>query len=165
MFDGVFFALVAMVAALAALAWSRGGEELLGSGLRGGVGLLVRFTPVLIVSFLAAGLVEVLIPREWASRALGEQSGWLGILIATGAGAVTPAGPFLSMPIAAVLLRSGAAAPAVVAFLTSWSLLSVHRLVAWEIPILEPRFAFLRYGVALVLPVLAGLLTRLVVRS
>ena len=42
---------------------------------------------------------------------------------------------------------------------------SVHRLVAWEVPILGWRVAALRYGVSLLLPVLAGLLTRALVRA
>jgi uncharacterized membrane protein YraQ (UPF0718 family) len=164
-FNGVFWTLVVLVAVLAGLAAWRGGGELVGAGLRGGIALLLRFAPVLVVSFLAAGLVEAVIPREWVGRALGAESGLLGILLGTGAGMVTPAGPFVSMPIAAVFLRSGAAPAAVVSFLTGWSLLSFHRLVAWEIPILEPRFAFLRFGVSLALPVLAGLATRLVTRG
>jgi uncharacterized membrane protein YraQ (UPF0718 family) len=163
-FDGVFWILVAAVGALVLLAFLRGGGELAGRGLRAGGGSLLRFAPLLLVSFLAAGLVEVLVPREWASRALGAGSGLRGILIGIGAGAITPAGPFVSMPLAAVFLRSGAAPAPVVAFLTAWALLSLHRLVAWEIPLLEPRFAALRYVVSLGLPLVAALLTRLVTR-
>ena len=69
------------------------------------------------------------------------------------------------MPIAAVLLRSGASSAAVVAFVAAWALLAVHRLVAWEVPILGWRFALLRYAVCLVLPVIAGLGTRLLLRG
>jgi hypothetical protein len=61
------------------------------------------------------------------------------------------------MPLAAILLRSGAAVGPVTAFVTGWALLAVHRLIAWELPILGWRFALLRWGVSLVLPVLAGL--------
>ena len=51
-----------------------------------------------------------------------------------------------------------------IAFLTAWSLLALHRLVAWEIPILGWRLAALRYGVSLVIPVLAGLAARALTR-
>ena len=50
--------------------------------------------------------------------------------------------------------------PSVVAYLSAWSLLALHRLVAWEVPILGARFALLRYAICLGLPVLAGLLAR-----
>ena len=69
------------------------------------------------------------------------------------------------MPLAAVLIRSGAAPASVITFLTAWSLLSVHRLVAWEVPILGARYALLRFSVSLALPLLAGLLTRAMSRT
>ena len=164
MIDGTLFAMLALLVALAALAHWSGGAELVGKGLGDGWSLLVRFLPIIIVSFLAAGFAEVLVPREWVRETLGESSGLRGIAIATAAGVITPAGPFVSMPIAAVMIRSGAGTGPVVAFLAGWSLLAVHRLVAWEAPILGWRFAALRYAVCLVLPLLAGLLARAVTR-
>jgi hypothetical protein len=62
--------------------------------------------------------------------------------------------------LAASMLRTGAAPPAVVTFLAAWSLLALHRLVAWEVPILGASFAFTRWTICLLLPVLAGALTR-----
>ncbi len=64
------------------------------------------------------------------------------------------------MPIAVVLLRSGAETGPVVAYLTGWSLLALHRLIAWEAPILGWNFALFRWGICLALPLLAGLLAR-----
>jgi len=162
--DAQLAVMLLLLLALVGLAWVRGGEPLVREGLGEGARLLLRFGLLIAVSFLAAGVAQSLVPRELVQGALGERAGLRGILLSTGAGAITPAGPFVSMPIAAVLLRSGASSGAVVAFLTSWSLLAVHRLVAWETPILGVRFALLRYAVSLVLPVAAGLLTRLLVR-
>ena len=68
------------------------------------------------------------------------------------------------MPLAAGMLRTGAAPAAVVTFLASWSLLAAHRLFAWEIPILGASFAFTRWALCLVLPVAVGALTRVVLR-
>jgi len=157
--------MLAVLALLSVLAWWRGGAPLVQKGFGDGADLLLRFGLLIAVSFLAAGLAQGLIPREWMRAALGHDTGLRGILLASAAGAVTPAGPFVSMPIAAVMLRAGAAPEAVVAFLTSWSLLAIHRLVAWEVPILGVRFALVRYGISLLLPILAGLLTRALARS
>lgn len=165
MLDTQLALIVVLLLALVAVAWVRGGEPQVREGLSEGGRLLLRYGLLIVVSFLAAGVAQSLIPRQLIEGALGERAGLRGILLATGAGAITPAGPFVSMPIAAVLLRAGASNAAVVAFLTAWSLLAVHRLVAWETPILGVRFALLRYGVSLALPVLAGLLTRLVTRG
>jgi uncharacterized membrane protein YraQ (UPF0718 family) len=162
--DGTLFALVAAVAVLAAVAYAQGGEELLRRGLSDGVGLLVRYAALIVVSFLAAGLASALVPQAWVGRHLGEESGMRGILVATVAGVVTPAGPFVSIPIAAVMVRSGAAAGPVVAFVAGWGLLAIHRFIAWEVPMLGWRLATLRYAACLVLPPLAGLIARAVTR-
>ncbi len=159
-FDATLVVMLFVLAALAALAWWQGGRSLVAEGFQGGTRMVLRYALVIAVSLLAAGFAEVLVPREWVRETLGDDSGLRGILIATGAGVVTPAGPFVSMPIAAVLLRSGAGLGPVVAFLTGWSLLALHRFVAWEVPILGWNFALLRWGLSLGLPVLAGLLAR-----
>jgi uncharacterized membrane protein YraQ (UPF0718 family) len=162
--DGNFWIVLGLLALLSGLAWGRGGTPLVGEALGSGLRLLLRFGAVIVLSFLVAGLAEALMPREWVSAALGEDSGWRGLLLASVAGIVTPAGPFVSMPLAAGLLRSGAAPAAVVTFVASWSLLAAHRLFAWEVPILGASFAFMRWGLCLVLPIAAGALTRLVMR-
>jgi uncharacterized membrane protein YraQ (UPF0718 family) len=142
----------------------RGGTPLLFDGLGRGGTQLLRFAGLLILSFLAAGLAEVLIPREAIAGTMGHDSGLRGILLATGAGVITPAGPFVAFPMAAALRSSGASMACIVAYVTGWSLLAVHRFVAWELPILGPRFALLRYAVSLALPVAAGLVTRALTR-
>jgi uncharacterized membrane protein YraQ (UPF0718 family) len=158
--DAQLIGMVAVALALAAFAWWRGGAPLLRAGLGEGIDQLVRYGLLIAVSFLAAGFAQVLIPREWIQGALGHDSGLRGILLASAAGVATPAGPFVSLPIAATLLGAGAAPPAVIAYLSAWSLLALHRLLAWEVPILGARFALVRYAICVALPVLAGLLAR-----
>jgi len=158
--DATMLVMLGLLAALAVLAGLRGGGEFVSRGFGDGANLLLRFAPLIVVSFLTAGFAELLIPQEWVRQRLGEESGISGILIGVGAGIITPSGPFVSLPIAAVLLRSGAGIGPVVAFIAGWSLLAVHRLVAWEIPILGPRIALQRYAVCLILPIVAGLIAR-----
>ncbi len=163
-FDGTLLTMLGFLALLAALAYFRGGSELAAGGLRQGGDMLLRFGPVIIVSLLAAGFADKLLPRELVQQWLGEDAGLRGIVIAAGAGMLTPSGPFVSMPMAAVLLRSGASSAAVVAFVAAWALLAIHRFIAWEVPLLGWRFALVRYGVCLALPILAGLGSRLFLR-
>lgn len=162
--DVQFVLMVAVGLALGALAWWRGGETLLRAGLGEGADQLVRYGALIAVSFLAAGFAQVLVPTEWIRSALGADSGMRGIALAAAAGIATPAGPFVSFPIATALLRAGAEPATVVTYLSAWSLLAVHRLVAWEVPILGARFALVRYAVCAALPILAGLLTRVLGR-
>lgn len=164
MINGTLLVLLALLGGLVALAWWRGGPALVQQGLSGGSTLLASYALIVAVSFLAAGFAEVLVPSEWVRATLGDDSGLRGLAIASAAGVLTPAGPFVSMPIAAALARSGAGLGPVVAFLTAWALLALHRFIAWEVPILGWRLAVLRYGVCLLLPFLAGWLARLLSR-
>ena len=164
MFDGTLLLLTAVVAALGSFAYARGGEELLRRGLADGGVLLYRYALLIALSFLAAGLASAVLPEQWVQRSLGAGSGLRGIALATAVGVVTPAGPFVSIPIAAVMIRSGAGAGPVVAFIAGWSLLAIHRFIAWEVPMLGWRFALLRYFACLVLPPIAGVIARVATR-
>ncbi len=45
-----------------------------------------------------------------------------------------------------------------VAFIASWSILAIHRVLAYEIPLLGGRFTFVRIASSFMLPPLAGVL-------
>ncbi|HPG24714.1 MAG: hypothetical protein H6748_20935 [Spirochaetaceae bacterium] len=162
--DQNFWIVFGLLCVLAVVAFVRGGAPLVGEGLGSGARLFARMGLVLFLSFLVAGLAETLLPRAWISSALGEDSGWKGLLLASAAGIVTPAGPFVSMPLAVGMLRAGASPAAVVTFLAAWALLAMHRLIAWEIPFLGAPFAITRWLLCLLLPVAVGAVARLVLR-
>lgn len=162
--DSNFWIVFGLLVLLSGVAFVRGGAPLLGEGLGSGARLFAKFGAVIFLSFLVAGLAETLMPREWVAAALGEEAGVKALFVASAAGMITPAGPFVSMPLAAGMLRSGAAPASVIVFLSSWSLLALHRLIAWEIPILGASFALTRYVACLVLPILVGLIARAVLR-
>lgn len=164
-FDGNFWIMSGLLAVLAAIAFAKGGTPLVVESMQGGTRQFLRFLLVLFVSFLVAELVEDLLPRAWVTERLGEGAGLRGILLASGVGLVTPAGPFMSMPLAAGMLRAGAAPASVVAFVASWGLLAVHRLIAWEIPMLGTSFALTRWALCLVVPVAVGALARVFFRG
>ena len=164
MFDATFFLLAGGLAVLVWIAWIQGGGALVTRGLSGGGALLLRYAFLIAISFLVAGFVEVLLPDDVIRNHLGEESGMRGIVLASIAGIFTPAGPFVSMPVAAVMLRAGAGPGPVVAFLTAWSLLALHRFIAWEVPILGFPFAASRYAICFGLPVAAGVLARFFLR-
>lgn len=165
MIDSALVVFVVVTIGLGVAVWLRGGTDLLREGLGNGGNMLLKSGLLIVVSFVAAGLVEALIPRNAIATALGVDSGVRGILLATGAGALTPSGPFVAIPIAAALERSGAGLAPLVAYISAWGLLAVHRLVAWEIPILGSQLALVRWSVCLLLPILAGLAARFFVRT
>ena len=126
-------------------------------GLKASWSMLIQIIPLLILAFVVAGMVQVLIPQEIISRWVGMESGLRGILIGTVMGSLTPSGPFVSMPIAAGLLRTGAGIGTMVAFITAWSLLAIHRLPL-EIGIMGWQFALIRLACVFFFPPIAGLL-------
>jgi len=132
--------------------------ELAAEGLRSGARLLWSVLPRLLAAFAIAGILQVLIPQQIVLRWIGSESGIRGVLVASVAGAITPGGPMLSFPIVAGLYQAGAGLGPLVAYLTSWSLLGVHRIVAWELPLMGSRFVLVRLAVSFLLPVLAGYL-------
>jgi uncharacterized membrane protein YraQ (UPF0718 family) len=90
------------------------------------------------------------------SRHFGREGGLRAILIATGAGMLTPGGPMVSVPFMVALANSGAALPALVAYMTSWSLFGAQRIIAWEAPLMGWHFVWVRVIPSLAFPVVAG---------
>lgn len=132
-----------------------GGEHIL--GLKSAGNLLLQIIPILIFAFIIAGMIQVLVPTEMISRWVGTESGFRGILIGTAIGGLTPGGPYVSMPIAAGLLRTGAGIGTMVAFMTAWSLLAFSRLPI-EIGLLGWKFTLIRLACVFFFPPIAGLI-------
>lgn len=132
-----------------------GGEHII--GLKWSWTLTLQILPLIVFSFIIAGMINTLIPKEAISNWIGAESGLRGILIGTVMGSLTPSGPFVSMPIAAGLLRSGASIGTMVAFMTGWSLIALNRL-PMEIGFLGWKFALIRMACVFFFPPIAGLL-------
>ena len=131
------------------------GEHIL--GLKTAWDLLLQIIPLLIFAFIVAGMIQVLVPRELISTWVGTESGFRGLFIGTVLGGVAPGGPYISLPIAAGLLRSGASIGTMVAFLTGWSLWAVSRLPL-EIGLMGWQFTLIRLACTFFFPPIAGLI-------
>lgn len=156
--------LAAICLALAGVSLYVGGLPRLQAGVTEGAALVLSVAPQLALGFLMAGMATVLVPSSAIAGLVGEGSGFQGLLIATGAGAVTPGGPFLQFPLVAALMRSGASEGNVAAYLTAWSLLGMQRVLVWELPVLGPTFATVRWTASLLLPIMVGLLVPVILR-
>ena len=132
-----------------------GGEHIL--GLKSAGNILLQIVPLLIFAFIIAGMIQVLAPTEMISRWVGAESGFRGILIGTAIGGFTPGGPFVTLPIAAGLLRTGASVGTMVAFMTGWSLLAFTRLPL-EVGLLGWKFTLIRLACTFFFPIIAGLI-------
>ena len=125
-------------------------------GARNGLSLIWFILPRLVPALILAGLMQVLIPQEVVSRYFGQQGGLKAIVIASVAGVLTPGGPMVSVPFMVALANSGAALPSLVAYMTSWSLFGMQRIIAWEAPLMGWHFVGARVLASLAFPVIAG---------
>jgi len=133
------------------------------TGIQSGFKMAIEILPLLLFSFIVAGMLRVLIPHELLAKLIGTESGIRGILIGTAAGACAPGGPFITLPIAAGLLRSGASIGTMVAFLTGWSLWTFIRL-PMEVGIMGWRFTLIRFISVCFFPPIAGLLAQMLTK-
>lgn len=129
------------------------------TGLKSSLKMTVEILPLLVFAFIIAGMVQVLLPHELMSKWIGEESGMRGIFIGALAGGITPGGPYVSLPLAAGLLRAGAGVGTMVAFVTAWSLWAVSRL-PMEIGILGWKFTLVRLACTFFFPPIAGFLAQ-----
>jgi len=129
------------------------------TGLRTTFDMIINMLPLIIFAIIVAGMIQALMPKELLSRWIGSESGIKGLLIGTLAGAFAPGGPYVSLPIAAGLMRSGAGIGTMVAFLTGWSLWAVLRLPL-DIGILGPKFTLIRFLSVFLFPPIAGLIAQ-----
>lgn len=156
MFDWSF----AVVAGLSGFAflyvWSSEGSGVVHDILAEDILLFAEILPKVFAGTLIGALIQILVPRATIVRWLGSGSGWTGLLIATLAGVLIPAGPFTVFPIAASLLLAGADRGTAVAFISGWLLLGLNRALIWEMPFFGTDIVLLRSALSVWMPFAVG---------
>ncbi|MFH1851229.1 MAG: permease [Candidatus Neomarinimicrobiota bacterium] len=151
-----FLVMATLAVILLYIGYNRGqGEHLV--GLTSAWKMMLQILPLLVCAFIVAGMIQVLLPKEMLARWIGAESGLRGILVGALAGGLAPGGPYVSLPLVAALLKSGAGIGTLVAFLTGWSLWAVARL-PMEVGILGWKFTLIRLVSTLIFPPIAGLI-------
>lgn len=82
----------------------------------------------------------------------------------TVAGGFTVGGPYVSLPVAAGLVRSGASVGTAVAFLTAWALWGIGRF-PMEIGVLGWKLTLMRLASTFFFPPIAGLIAHTLFRG
>lgn len=158
--DFATWILIGLAAVMAILAYRQGRVTFV-DGLQETWGAFLNLAPLLVAVIVVVGFAEVLVPRELIANLMGRESGMRGILIASGLGALTPGGPFVSFPLVATLYKAGAGIGPVVAFVTSWSLLAFSRLPL-EVAVVGLKVTAIRLASTLIFPPVAGLIAKYV---
>jgi len=161
MFDRSFWVFVVLAAATGTACFVIAGPAAFWESFGEDLNLFIQVVPKLAAALLVAGFIQVLLPRDKVARWIGERSGLRGLAIASGAGMVTPGGPMTSFPLVNALHGAGTGRSALIAYLTSWSTLGFQRILSWEVPLMGVEFAAVRFLASLPLPLVAGLISRL----
>lgn len=132
----------------------------LSRGLNLSWGTFRRTILLLVLAFLIVGFVEELAPQDIVGTWLGPGSGVKGILIGEVAGALMPGGPYVIFPLIAAIYHAGAGLGPTLAMITSWSSLALLS-ASFELPFLGWRFTAIRMGLGLAVPVIVGLVGKL----
>ena len=158
-FPTIFMGVLAAV--LVGVQWHRGETQAVRNGIASGMLTLVQIIPLLVFAFTVAGMIQGMVAKETVAKWVGVESGFRGIMIGTVAGGLCPGGPFVSLPIAVTLVRSGAGIGTMVAFLTGWSLLAFSRL-PMEVGVLGWKLALIRLVTTFFFAPIAGWLAQTV---
>jgi uncharacterized membrane protein YraQ (UPF0718 family) len=118
--------------------------------------ILIQAAPRLIPGFIIAGVLTAIIPKEFFAYWLGAKSGFLGLLIATGLGIITPPVPIVLFPMLAGLAQAGVGPGPLATYLSAWALMGASRIVVYDLPFLGVEFTLTRVAVSSVLPVTIG---------
>ena len=121
--------------------------------------LLTFIAPRVGAAVIIAAFLQILIPQVIISRLIGEKAGIKSVFIATVAGSLTPGGPLTSFPGVIALYASGANKGALVAYITSWAMIGMQRIIVWELPLLGADITFIRVSASILLPIIAGTLS------
>lgn len=143
------------VAAVGLMVLQRG-RPVLTASLREGAMDFITIVPRVALGVIGSGYIAAVLPEEVITGWLGPNSGWLGVLMATVAGAATPGGPVVGFSLGAVALKAGGGAPQIIAYVIAWALFAFQRLIIWEIPFMPARFVWFRAAVSLPFPFLAA---------
>lgn len=155
----VLFILGAIALILAWLAWRRD-ASLLGAGLFEGGKIALDVLPVMLLTFVIAGLFTQLVPKDAVLSWIGNESGWRGIAIGSIAGILAPGGPLTMFPLVGLIQQAGAGIGTLVALVTAWSMWGV-RMILLESALISPRFALFKFLSCFFVPMLAGAIAHL----
>lgn len=107
--------------------------------------ILPQFLSILII----IGIMLAVLSPETISRLIGQQSGWIGMVIASVIGSVTLIPGFVAFPLASALLKSGAGFMQIAVFISTLMMVGIVT-VPVEIKYLGKKATILRNSLAFI---------------
>jgi len=107
--------------------------------------ILPQFLSILII----IGIMLAVLSPETIVKLIGQQSGWLGIVLASLIGSITLIPGFVAFPLAAALLKSGAGLTQLAVFISTLMMVGIVT-IPMEIKYFGKKAAILRNALAFV---------------
>ncbi len=117
----------------------------------------IKMVPAILILLILVGLVMGFFKPEVISSLLGDQSGVLGIVLASIAGAILMIPSLIAFPLTASLVESGASIMVAAAFITTLTMIGFVTLPI-EIKEMGKKLTLLRNGISFIIAVVIALL-------
>lgn len=121
--------------------------------------ILPQFLSILII----IGVMLAVLTPETISKIIGQQSGWIGMLIAGVVGSITLIPGFVAFPLAAALLKSGAGFMQIAVFISTLMMVGIVT-IPLEIKYFGRKAAILRNGLAFMFSFVVAIVIGVVLR-
>ena len=121
--------------------------------------ILPQFLSILII----IGVMLAVLTPEMISKLIGQQSGWIGMLIAGVVGSITLIPGFVAFPLAAALLKSGAGFMQIAVFISTLMMVGIVT-IPLEIKYFGKKAAALRNSLAFIFSFAVAIVIGMVLR-
>ena len=118
--------------------------------------------PEFLVVILLVGILLAVINHEMISKVIGQDSGWLGVVLSAIVGAITLIPGFVAFPTAAMLLEGGAGYMQIGAFISTLMMVGIVTMPV-EIKYFGKKIAIYRNAIAFAFSFLVAYIIGLVV--
>lgn len=117
----------------------------------------IKILPVVLTIIIFIGLLMGFVSTETLKKLIGEQTGFLGILIAAIIGAIMHIPSLIAFPLASSLLIKDVSITVVAVFITTLTMIGFVTLPL-EIKELGKKIALLRNGLSFIIAILIGII-------
>ncbi|WP_312045177.1 permease [Anaerotignum sp.] len=120
--------------------------------------------PQVLSLLVIVGILLAIVNTDVISQLIGENSGWLGVVLAGSVGAITLIPPYVAFPTAALLIDAGAGYMQIGAFISSLMMVGLVTIPV-ETKFFGKKLTFLRNLYAFIFSFFVAIIIRLVVGS
>lgn len=121
--------------------------------------ILPQFLSILVL----IGIILAILSPEMISRVLGQQSGWIGMMIASLIGSITLIPGFVAFPLASALLKSGAGYMQIAVFISTLMMVGIVTIPV-EVEYFGRKAAILRNVMAFIFSFIVAITIGMVLR-